>query len=247
MKRVLPRELDDLQGMQAARWFRESTAGQWDNFGPDAQREQQDRAIERYALVDAGLEWSVAASGWTSAWRTATWEAMIGSATAGAFDVLVVGYVSRFLRNLKQTLIAVEDHLHAAGVVVLFADERLLSSDPSSWDQFIREAHEAEAYSRKLSKRVSEGYAAKRRRLGVPGGNKMPFGIIREGKPSVLRVDEEQAAVVIHAYQLAASGSTDWDRAVEPATVRSLTGLVPRGAATTATQRVESRLSGVPA
>ncbi len=68
-----------------------------------------------------------------------------------------------------------------------------LSSDPSSWDQFIREAHEAEAYSRKLSKRVSEGYAAKRRRLGVPGGNKMPYGIIREGKPSVLRVDEEKA------------------------------------------------------
>ena len=41
---------------------------------PDAQREQQDRAIERYGLVDAGLEWSVASSGRTSAWRTATWE-----------------------------------------------------------------------------------------------------------------------------------------------------------------------------
>ena len=40
--------------MRAARWFRESTAGQWDNFGPDAQREQQDRAIDRYGLVDAG-------------------------------------------------------------------------------------------------------------------------------------------------------------------------------------------------
>ncbi len=108
-------------------------------------------------------------------------------------------------------LIAVEDHLHTAGVVVLFADERLLSSDPGSWDQFIREAHEAEAYSRKLSKRVSEGYAAKRRRLGIPGGSKMPYGLIREGKPSVLRVDEAQAAVVVKAYQLAAAGSTDWE------------------------------------
>ena len=177
MKRTLPRELDDLQGMRAARWFRESTAGQWDDFGPDAQREQQDRAIERYALVDAGLEWSVASSGWTSAWRTATWEAMIGSATAGAFDVLVVGYVSRFLRNLKQTLIAVEDHLHTAGVVVLFADERLLSSDPGSWDQFIREAHKAEAYSRKLSKRGDVDFGALHHEVclegdvgGVPAG-----------------------------------------------------------------------------
>jgi hypothetical protein len=178
MKRSLPQSLDQVGGMRAARWFRESTAGQWDNFGPDAQREQQDRAIARYGLVDSALEWSVASSGWTSAWRTPTWEAMVASAQAGAFDVLVVGYVSRFLRNLKQTLIAVEDHLHAAGVVVLFADERLLSSDPSNWDQFVREAHEAEAYSRKLSKRVGEGYAAKRRRLGVPGGNRAPFGII---------------------------------------------------------------------
>jgi len=96
MKRVLPRELDDLQGMRAARWFRESTAGQWDNFGPDAQREQQDRAIERYALVDAGLEWSVASSGWTSAWRTATWEAMIGSATrSGRLPALATQSVER--------------------------------------------------------------------------------------------------------------------------------------------------------
>jgi hypothetical protein len=133
------------------------------------------------------------------------------SAQAGAFDVLAVGYVSRFLRNLKQTLIAVEDHLHAAGVVVLFADERLLSSDPSNWDQFVREAHEAEAYSRKLSKRVGEGYAAKRRRLGVPGGNRAPFGIIREGKPSTLRVDEAKAATVRRAYELAAVGQTDWE------------------------------------
>ncbi len=224
MKRLLPCSLDEIGGMRAARWFRESTEGQWDNFGPDAQREQQDRAIARNGLVDTGLEWSVAASGWTSAWRTATWEQMIASARGGAFDVLVVGYVSRFLRNLKQTLIAVEDHLHAAGVVVLFADERLLSSDPLSWDQFIREAHEAEAYSRKLSRRVGEGYAAKRRRLGVPGGNKAPYGMVREGKPSVLRVDEERARIVIQAYRLAAEGSTDWEVAARTGLAKTHVG-----------------------
>ncbi len=224
MKRSLPQSLDQVGGMRAARWFRESTAGQWDNFGPDAQREQQDRAIARYGLADSALEWSVASSGWTSAWRTPTWEAMVASAQAGAFDVLVVGYVSRFLRNLKQTLIAVEDHLHAAGVVVLFADERLLSSDPSNWDQFVREAHEAEAYSRKLSRRVGEGYAAKRRRLGVPGGNRAPFGIIREGKPSTLRVDDAKAATVRRAYELAAVGQTDWEVAAATSLAKTHVG-----------------------
>jgi len=67
VKRSLPSSLDQLGGMRAARWFRESTASQWDNFGPDAQREQQDRAIARYGLADSGLAWSVASSGWTSA------------------------------------------------------------------------------------------------------------------------------------------------------------------------------------
>jgi hypothetical protein len=41
------------------------------------------------------------------------------------------------------------------------------------------------------------------------------YGLVRVGKPSVLRVDEEQAAVVIRAYQLAAAGSTDWEVAVQ--------------------------------
>ena len=109
-------------------------------------------------------------------------------------------------------------------MVVLFADERLLSSDPGSWDQFIREAHEAEAYSRKLSKRVGEGYAAKRRRLGVPGGNRAPFGIIREGKPSTLRVDEERAAIVVQAYLLAATGSTDWEVATQTGLAKTHVG-----------------------
>src|SRR5664279_5828584 len=106
MKRTLPKSIESIEGLRVARWFRESTNGQFDNFGPDAQRSQQNRAIERYRLADTGLEWSVASSGWKHAWRTPDWEAMLAAAGAGCFDILVVGYVSRFLRNVKQTLIA---------------------------------------------------------------------------------------------------------------------------------------------
>ncbi len=215
MRRSLPASLDAVGGLRAARWFRESTSGQFDNFGPDAQREQQDGAITKYGLLDTGLEWSVASSGWKAAWQTPAWEAMHAAAHQGVFDVLVVGYVSRFLRNLKQTLIAVEDQLHQAGVSVLFADERILSSDPDDWDQFVREAQEAEAYSRKLSKRVREGYGTKRRRLGVPGGNRAPYGIVREGHPSILRIDEPKALIIRRAYELAAVGCTDWEVAAQ--------------------------------
>ena len=129
---------------------------------------------------------------------------MMAAAVNGEFDVLVAGYASRFMRNLHETLNAVNDHLHPAGVVVLFADESLLSSDPNHWDQFIREALEAESFSRKLSKRVHEGYAAKLRRTGVPGGNRAPLGTIREGRPSRLLIDEEKLLLVRRAYDLSA-------------------------------------------
>ncbi len=62
MKR-LPRSLDDIRGLRVARWIRESTAGQYDRFGPASQREQQDRFIERHGLVDTGLVFQVAHSG----------------------------------------------------------------------------------------------------------------------------------------------------------------------------------------
>jgi hypothetical protein len=87
MRRALPPSIDAIEGLRVARWFRESTNGQFDNFGPDAQRTQQDRAISRYGLIDTGLEWSVAASGWKEAWRTRVWEAMLIAARNGRFDI----------------------------------------------------------------------------------------------------------------------------------------------------------------
>ena len=164
--RTLPRSLEDLRGRRAARWVRESTAGQADNFGPDAQAEQQARAIERWGLVDTGSAWQVAHSGRTIA-ATGQWAEMLAGAGRD-WDVLVVGYVSRFARDLRTAVNARHD-LHARGAVILFADERVLSSDEDEWERWAREAVEAEAYSRRLAKRIREGYAAKRRRTRRAG------------------------------------------------------------------------------
>src|SRR3972149_2172619 len=134
--RALPRSLEDLRGRRAARWIRESTAGQADNFGPDAQAEQQTRATERWGLVDTG-----------------------GAGEDG--EVLVVGYVSRFARDLRTAVNARHD-LHARGAVILFADERVLSSDEDEWERWARGAVEAEAYSRRRAKRNRGGDARAR-------------------------------------------------------------------------------------
>lgn len=201
----LPRSLDELRGLRAARWLRESTDAQLDNFGPDAQREQQDRAIERWGLVDTGLAWQVAHSGRTVG-STAQFREMMAAAGV-AYDVLVVGYVSRFARDLRTAVNARHD-LHAAGAAILFADERILSSQEDRWDEWAREAVEAESYSRKLARRIREGYAAKRRRLGEPGG-RPPFGFVRHGRPPQLRPVAERLVQVRHAYRLGAGGMAD--------------------------------------
>ena len=200
----LPSNLDELRGRRAARWIRESTSGQFDAFGPDAQREQQDRAIDRWGLVDTGIAFDVAHSGRTIA-TTSQWADMLAGA-GDTWDVLLVGYVSRFARDLE-TAVTTRRHLHAAGAAVLFSDERILTSDEDAWERWAREAVEAEAYSRRLGKRIAEGLAAKRRRLGIPGGNRAPLGTIRRGR--LIEIVGEDLELVRRVYVLAAAGHTD--------------------------------------
>ena len=150
----LPRNLDTLHGLRAASWIRESTVGQYDNFGPDAQREQVAHAVERFGLVHAGIEWLVSHSGRTVA-STVEWQDMLERAGRD-YDVLVVGYASRFSRDARTAFNARHD-LHSRGAALLFADERLLSSDDDSWDYWAKEAVEAESYSRRMGRRVREG------------------------------------------------------------------------------------------
>lgn len=197
----LPRTLDDLRGLRAARWVRESTAGQHDRYGPEAQREQQDRAVLRHGLADTGLVWSVAHSGRTIA-RTAQWADMLATAGAG-FDVLLVGYVSRLARDLE-TAVTVRRTLHERGAAVLFCDEGVLSSDEDQWERWAREAVEAEAYSRRLARRVTEGYAAKFRRHRDPGGNP-PLGFRRED--GFLVPDGSSIGRVVAVFERYATGT----------------------------------------
>ncbi len=168
MNRV-PRSLDDIQGLRAARWIRESTVGQYDRFGPASQREQQDRFIERHGLVDTGLTFQVAHSG-TTVWRSPAMTEMLVEARTGSFDLLLAGYSDRWQRNLRRTLELLEDGLHPAGVALVMCDRRILSSDPHDWDELVAESASAERYSRRLSERITDGYAAKFDRHDDQGG-----------------------------------------------------------------------------
>ncbi len=205
MKR-LPRSLDEIGGLRVARWIRESTAGQYDRFGPASQREQQDRFIERHGLVDTGLVFQVAHSG-TTVWRSATMTEMLAEARAGAFDLLLAGYSDRWQRNLRRTLELLEDGLHPAGVALVMCDRRILSSDPQDWDELISEAAGAEKYSRRLSERITDGYAAKFDHRDDPGGHAgLGFRRLPE-PPHTLEVDPDRMPTAVSLFERYALGN----------------------------------------
>ena len=205
MKR-LPRSLDDIAGLRAARWIRESTAGQYDRFGPASQREQQDRFIEKYGLVDTGRVFQVAQSG-TTVWRSPTMTQMLDEAKAGGFDLLLAGYSDRWQRNLRRTLELLEDHLHPAGVALVMCDRRIISSDPNDWDELVAESAGAEKYSRRLSERITEGYAAKFTQENDPGGH-APLGFRRSPEPpNTLQIDSDSIGTAVGLFERYALGT----------------------------------------
>jgi DNA invertase Pin-like site-specific DNA recombinase len=203
----LPGSVDELRGRRAARWIRESTPGQFDRYGPDAQAELIDRSIARLGLADTGLTWSAAHSG-STVHAAPAMRAMLAAAAAGEFDVLVVGYVARWQRNLRQTLNLLDEDLHPAGVAVWFADEELLSSNERHWDQLVDEAKGAESWLRKHRRRVREGYAAKLATRHDPGG-RPPFGFRRNASTKLMEPDPDRLAAVQAVYELAARRLTD--------------------------------------
>jgi DNA invertase Pin-like site-specific DNA recombinase len=140
-----------------------------------------------------GLVWRAAHSGRT-VYRSSEMAAMLAAARAGAFDVLLVGYVSRWQRNLRRTLELLEDVLHPAGVAVYFCDEEILSSSERHWDQLVDEAKDAERYSRRLSRRIREGYASKGTKQADPGGH-APFGF-RRNEAKLIEPDPDQIEIV---------------------------------------------------
>jgi DNA invertase Pin-like site-specific DNA recombinase len=212
--KALPRSLDDIGGLRVARWIRESTSGQFDRYGPASQREQQDRFIQRHALRDTGLVFQVAHSG-TTVWRSQTMTDMLAAARAGAFDLLLAGYSDCWQRNLRRTLELLEDGLHPHGVALVLCDRRILSSDSRDWDELVAESTGAERYSRRLSQRISDGYAAKFEQQADPGGH-APLGFRRDAAPPhTLEIDQATIDIAVSLFQRYALGSVSSKRLAE--------------------------------
>ncbi len=140
-------------------------------------------------------------------WRSATMTEMLAEARAGGFDLLLAGYSDRWQRNLRRTLELLEDGLHPAGVALVMCDRRILSSDPHDWDELISEAAGAEKYSRRLSERITDGYAAKFDHRDDPGGHAgLGFRRLAE-PPHTLEIDPATIGVAVALFERYALGN----------------------------------------
>ncbi len=132
---------------------------------------------------------------------------MLAEARAGAFDLLLAGYSDRWQRNLRRTLELLEDGLHPAGVALVMCDRRILSSDPHDWDELISEAAGAEKYSRRLSERITDGYAAKFDHRDDPGGHAgLGFRRLPE-PPHTLEIDPATIGTAVGLFERYALGN----------------------------------------
>ena len=204
---TLPTSLDDLRGLRAARWVRESTGGQFDTFGPEAQREQQDRAIERYGLAESGLSWVVAHSGRTVG-KTPQFADMLARA-GSEFDVLVVGYVSRFARDLRTAVNARHD-LHAAGAAICSAMSGCSARtrmpgncSPAKRSRPRPTAAASPSASARATPRSSADWPTQ------AGG--APFGFLRVGSAHTLAIDPATIGQAVHVFERYATGTLSID------------------------------------
>jgi len=153
---------------RARGYIRESTAGQGEKFGPDARR----AAIVR-ACADLGLEapdvWYTDLVSGTGALKRSDFQRMVADARARAFEVLVVYDTSRLGRN-EADAFTYQAALVAAGVRIFYVMERAWS-DEEDRAVVLGMNHVMNAdYSRRLRRKIRDGYAAKFAKLGVPGG-----------------------------------------------------------------------------
>jgi DNA invertase Pin-like site-specific DNA recombinase len=150
---------ENLKGLRAAAYIRDSTLDQRDGFGPDIQRHNEERFAETYGLILENRWYTEFVSG-RSAKKRHQFQQFLEDARLDLFDVLLVDHTSRFGRNQAEC-IRYKEELQRLGKVVVFVSQGIISgSDHDFVSERVNETLD-ELYSRNLSGYVSEAMAEK--------------------------------------------------------------------------------------
>ena len=150
---------EDLRGLRAEGYVRDSTLDQKDGFGPDIQRNDILRFADSYGVALGNRWYTEFVSGRHTSNRS-QFQQFIEDAHLDLFDVLLVDHTSRFGRNQAEC-IRFKEELQGLGKVVVFVSQGIISgSDRDFLNERINETLD-EQYSRNLSRYVSAGLAEK--------------------------------------------------------------------------------------
>lgn len=185
--------------MTTRAYIRESTVAQGEKFGPDAQRVAIDRACDDLKIARAQLWYADLITGTGKVVRDGLAQAR-AAAAAHEFDVLVCYDTSRWARNEREAF-DFEHEMKLAGVRIYYAAERIWADDDAkALHKGMLHVINAE-YSRSLSRRIRDGYAAKKAKGGHVGA--VPTGYRREG---MTLVPTDAIAPRLQAWDLYATG-----------------------------------------
>jgi DNA invertase Pin-like site-specific DNA recombinase len=160
---------EDLRGLRAEGYIRDSTLDQRDGSGPEIQRHNEERFAQTYGL-DLGNRWYTEFVSGRSVVKRKEFQKLLEDAALDLFDVLLVDNTSRFGRNQAEC-IRYKEKLQRLGKVVIFVSQGIISgSDRDFLSERINETLD-EQYSRNLSRYVKAGFAEKAaqgRAIGKP-------------------------------------------------------------------------------
>lgn len=150
---------EDLKGLRAEAYIRDSTLDQRDGFGPEIQRHNIERFSNSYGL-ELGRRWYTEFVSGRNTQHRSQFRQFLEDARLDAFDVLLVDHTSRFGRN-QADCIRHKEELQSLGKVVVFVSQGIISgSDRDFLNERINETLD-EQYSRNLSRYVSAGLVEK--------------------------------------------------------------------------------------
>lgn len=132
---------------------------------------------------------------------------MISSAMHGNYQLIITKEVSRFSRNVKDILNIVTE-LHNKGVYIWFLTDDINTEEADYRDKLIEAGKQAEAESRKTSKRVRWGQK-RQMENGVVFGRKEMYGynIKRdENNKQYFEIIPEEAEIIKRVFLMYASG-----------------------------------------
>ena len=160
----------------------------------------------------------------TSTKKRVKFNQMINDAHMGKFNIIITKEVSRFSRNILDT-ISYTRELKALGVYVIFLNDGIATSDADAELKLSIMCSLAQEESRKTSARVKWGQA-RRMEQGVVFGRSMLGYDVKDGKMTINPEGAEIVKLIYHKYGNEKKGTSVIARELREAGYKSYTGNV---------------------